>query len=129
VNVKFTLKQATKAQRGSRGIALLFFNLGARGMWVVNSTIRPYYPRERPGTHCTGGWVGPMVGLDGCRRSRPHGDSIPGPSSPWRVAKPTALSRLTCILFIVVCYLCLFCCFWCGPFGCSVRLLKNKCLN
>jgi len=28
--VKFTLEQATKAQRGSRGIALLFFNLGAR---------------------------------------------------------------------------------------------------
>jgi len=22
------------------------------------------YPRERPGTHCTGGWVGPRVGLD-----------------------------------------------------------------
>jgi len=23
------------------------------------------YPRERPGTHCTGGWVGPRTGLDG----------------------------------------------------------------
>jgi len=22
------------------------------------------YPRERPGTHCTGGWVGPRAGLD-----------------------------------------------------------------
>jgi hypothetical protein len=32
-NVKksnFTLEQAMKAHRGSRGIALLFFNLGAR---------------------------------------------------------------------------------------------------
>jgi len=28
--VKFTIEQATKAQRGSRGIALLFFNLGTR---------------------------------------------------------------------------------------------------
>jgi hypothetical protein len=25
--------------------------------WVVNDTPRPLYPRERPGTHCTGGWV------------------------------------------------------------------------
>jgi hypothetical protein len=22
-----------------------------------------FYPRERPGTHCTGGWVGPRAGL------------------------------------------------------------------
>jgi len=33
-------------------------------------------PRERPGTHCTGGWVGPRVGLEG-GKSRPHRDSIP----------------------------------------------------
>jgi len=32
VKVKFTLEQAKKAQTGSRGIALLFFNLGARGV-------------------------------------------------------------------------------------------------
>jgi len=30
VKVKFTLEQATKAQRGSRGIALLFLNLDTR---------------------------------------------------------------------------------------------------
>jgi hypothetical protein len=29
------------------------------------------YPRERPGTHCTGGWVGPRAGLDRCGKSRP----------------------------------------------------------
>jgi hypothetical protein len=23
-------------------------------------------PGMRPGTHCTGGWVGPRAGLDGC---------------------------------------------------------------
>jgi hypothetical protein len=40
------------------------------------------YPRERPGTHCTGCWVSPRAGLDGCGKSRPHLDSIPGPSSP-----------------------------------------------
>jgi len=26
--------------------------------WVVNATPRPLYPRERPSTHCVGGWVG-----------------------------------------------------------------------
>ena len=31
------------------------------------------YPRERSGTHCTGGWVGPRAGLDMCGKSRPTG--------------------------------------------------------
>ena len=58
------------------------FNLGARSGWVVNVTPRPLYTRESHGTHCIGGWVGPRAGLDGCGKSRPHRDSIPGPSSP-----------------------------------------------
>jgi hypothetical protein len=46
--IKFSLEQATKAQRGSRGIAYSFFNLGAtRWGWMVNATPRPLYPRER----------------------------------------------------------------------------------
>jgi hypothetical protein len=53
-----------------------------------------FSPRERPGTHCTGGWVGPRASLDECRKSRQHHrDSMPGPSSPQRVAIPTELSR------------------------------------
>jgi len=28
-------------------------------------------PRKRPGTHCTGGLVGPRAGLDGCGKSHP----------------------------------------------------------
>jgi hypothetical protein len=35
-----------------------------------------------PGTHCVGGWVGPRDSLDGCVKSRPNRDSIPGPSRP-----------------------------------------------
>jgi hypothetical protein len=66
---------------GSRGIALLFHDLGARRGWVVSTTPRPLYPRERPGIHCTGGWVGPRAGLDVCEKSHPHRDSIPGPSN------------------------------------------------
>jgi hypothetical protein len=34
-----------------RGIALLFLDLGARMGWVVSTTPRPLYPRERSGTH------------------------------------------------------------------------------
>jgi hypothetical protein len=37
---------------------------------------------KRPSTYCIGGWVGPRAGLDGYGKSRPHRDSIPGPSSP-----------------------------------------------
>jgi hypothetical protein len=43
-------------------------------------------PPVRPGTHCTGGWVGPRAGVDGWGKYRPHWDSIPGPSSPKLVA-------------------------------------------
>ena len=31
------------------------------------------YLRDRPGTHCTGGWVGPRAGLDGRKISPPTG--------------------------------------------------------
>jgi hypothetical protein len=37
--------------------------------------------------------VGPGAGLAECGKTRPHRDSIPGPSSPWQVAIPTELSR------------------------------------
>jgi len=40
------------------------------------------HPRERTGTHCTGGWVGPRAGLDGRKISSLPGFD-PGPSSPW----------------------------------------------
>jgi hypothetical protein len=45
---------------------LLIFNLGTRWGWVVSVTPRPRFtPEEKtPGTHCTGGWVGPRAGLE-----------------------------------------------------------------
>jgi len=63
--------------------------------WVVNATSRPLCPRERPGTHCIGDWVVPRDGLDRCGKSRPHRNSIPGPSIPYQIAIPTELSRPT----------------------------------
>ena len=59
------------------------------------------YPRERPGTHCTGGLVGPRAGLDRFGKSRRHRDSIHGPSSPQPVAIPTTL--LGPKVFLVIC--------------------------
>jgi len=42
--------------------------------WVLNAKTRPLYPREIPGTHCIGGWVGPRASLDGCGQiSSPQG--------------------------------------------------------
>jgi hypothetical protein len=43
---------------------------------VVSTTLRPLYPRKRPGTHYTGGWVGPRAGLDVCEKFRPCLDLI-----------------------------------------------------
>jgi len=48
------------------------------------------YPRERPGTHFKGGWVGPTANLDGQKISSPPGFD-PGPSSLQSVAIPTEL--------------------------------------
>jgi hypothetical protein len=63
--------------------------------WVVKATTRPLYPVERPVTHCTGGWVSPRARVEKCRKSHPHQDSIPGPSSSQRVAIQTELSLST----------------------------------
>jgi len=60
--------------------------------WVVNSTPRPLYPRERPGTHRIGGWVGPRVGLEGWGKSRPPTTGI---RSPNRRARSQSLYRLS----------------------------------
>jgi hypothetical protein len=54
---------------------------------------RAALPRERPYTLCIGGSVGPRAGLDGREKSRKNRDSIQGPSSLYRVAIPTELSR------------------------------------
>ena len=60
---------------------------------MVNATLRPLYPRERPGTHCTEGWVGPRVGLDGCgKKKSPDTARIRCPDLP---ARSESLYRLS----------------------------------
>jgi hypothetical protein len=48
---------------------------------MVNNIPQSLYPRESPGTHSLGGWVGARAGLDGCGKSRPNRNWIPVPSS------------------------------------------------
>jgi hypothetical protein len=59
---------------------------------VVNATPTSLYSRERPGTHCIGGCVGPRAGLDGCGKSRPP---LTGIRSPGRPARSESLYRLS----------------------------------
>jgi hypothetical protein len=81
--VKFNLENATKAQRGKRYICTLSLTSvldGVGGQRPVSAAL----PRERPSTHCIGGWVGPRVCPDAFGKSRTHWDSIPGPFSSYR---------------------------------------------
>ena len=91
VKVKFTLEQATKAQRGggksySSTISLTSALDGVGGQSHAPAALPPgkaRYPIYRR-----------LCGPQGrCEKSRPYRDSIPGPPSPWRVAIPTELSR------------------------------------
>jgi hypothetical protein len=58
---KFNLAHTYAGARGRGGIAPTYSWLGTRWKWVVSFTPRP---RFMPGTHWTGGWVGPRAGLN-----------------------------------------------------------------
>ena len=73
---------------------------------MVNATPLTLCHQERHGTPRIGGWVGSRVGLDGCRKSRPHCDSIHGPSSPQRVAIPPTLPQST-VCNIIMNFVCI----------------------
>ena len=72
--VKISRYRPGVAQRVGRGIALLFHDRGTR-RWVSGQQYAPaaLYPQERPGTHFTGGWVGPRASLDGRKISSSTG--------------------------------------------------------
>jgi hypothetical protein len=60
--------------------------------WMVNATLRPLYPRERPGTHCIGDWLAPSARLDGCGKSRPQ------PAFGPRTVQPVASRYTDCAI-------------------------------
>jgi hypothetical protein len=67
-----------KAQSGRISIAQLFLQ-PRRQMVVSDQRHAPAaVPSGRmPGAHCTEGWLGPTVSLDGCGKSRPNWESVP----------------------------------------------------
>jgi len=83
------------AQSVGRGIALLFHDRGTRrGVSGQQHAPAALYLWERPGTHFTGGWVGPRAGLDGQKLSSPPGFD-PGLSSPFsRLSKKLTEGRV-----------------------------------
>jgi len=84
IKVKWSRYRPRVAQRVGRGIALLFHDHGTRRRWVVSSTPRShFYPRERPGAHITGSWVGPRASLDGRKISSPPEFDL----GPWWTAR------------------------------------------
>jgi hypothetical protein len=62
-----------QAQRGGGGLVSNHSQPGIRRGWVVSTTLRPLYPRRNTRYHCTGGWMGPLVGLDVMENLRPTG--------------------------------------------------------
>jgi hypothetical protein len=64
--VKFTLEQDIKAQRG----------VGCQRHAPAALPLE-----KRPDTHCTGSWVDPRAGLERCRKSPPHQNMTPQPPS------------------------------------------------
>jgi len=91
VTVKWSRYRPGVAQRVGRVIALLIHDRGTRravsGQQHASAAL---YPRERPRTHFTGGWVDPRSGLDGRKISSPPG-SIPKRPARRSVAIPTEL--------------------------------------
>jgi hypothetical protein len=73
---------AMEALRGERRYSSYSFSTSALdgGEWLASRLGRAFTPGERtPGTHCTGGWVGPRAGVDTEARGKivPAGDRTP----------------------------------------------------
>jgi len=71
-NCSWTGEQVMKAQVGSRGTGLLFFNLGATWGCVGNATSQLFTAGKRPSTPCTCGLLGPRTSLGGGKKSHPE---------------------------------------------------------
>ena len=61
--------------------------MGAGGQRHAPATLPP---GKITGTHCTGGWMGPRAGVDGCGKSRPPLGFDP------RIVQPVASSCADC---------------------------------
>jgi len=63
IKVKITPWHTQLTQRVGTGITPTHLQPSTKRQ-VVSIALRPFYPQERPSTHCTGGWVELGAGLD-----------------------------------------------------------------
>ena len=84
VKLQLIIEQAMKAQKREKYNITLPLNSVLDGLGGQRHALAAL-PQEKPGNHCTGGWVGPRSGLDSCGNSLSHWDSIPRPFSLWQV--------------------------------------------
>ena len=61
------------------GVAPTHFQPSTKRRWVVSTTHRPLYLLARPGSYCTGGWVGLGASLDGTENLASQSNSIRRP--------------------------------------------------
>jgi len=54
-----------QAQRGGGGIVPAYSQPSTRRRWVVSTILQTHYFWLKPGSHCTGGWMGLGATLDG----------------------------------------------------------------
>ena len=66
------------------------------------------YPREKPCSHFTEGWVGPRASLDMCGKSRPHRYSIPDRPAPSQSLYRLSYLRPLYIYIYIYIYILMF---------------------
>jgi hypothetical protein len=66
---------------------------------VISTTPRPLYPRERPGTHCTGGWGAPGPVWTCAKNLAPT--VIRSPDRPALASRYTDLAIIIIIIIII----------------------------
>jgi hypothetical protein len=86
---------------GGVEVSSTIIDLGSRWRWVLTFMHCHLSPRETaPGTHCIGGWVALIAGLETWRKKKKslspnrNQTTISQPSSPYPIAIPTELSQL-----------------------------------
>ena len=78
----FTLEKSMKTQKGSRSTHLLFLWLRRYMRFgVKRQAPAAVAPVKKPSTHRKEECMAPKAVQDGCGKTRPRQDSIPGPSS------------------------------------------------
>jgi hypothetical protein len=60
----------SEGPEGERYSSTLYLTSALYGVGGQRHALAALHPGKRPSTHCTGGWVGPKAGLDGCGKSR-----------------------------------------------------------